>query len=129
MPYPSTAWPAPAAARAVALDRCEVDPKDTPCSGGRVLSLVVWTGDGLSETWDRLCVRRTVDYADQWDPAYAELVVGGRGGEICRALAELHSARPGDLNIRMPKPGEDDYGRLLPQKAEGNEPVWASPKS
>jgi hypothetical protein len=98
-------------ARMVALDRCEVDEHDRACSGSRSLSLAVWAVDGLSEAWPELCVQHLVDYAERWDPSYAELVIGGEYHAARAAFAELHSRRPGEHNARIAGPGEDRYGR------------------
>jgi len=98
-------------ARMVALDRCEVDEHDRACSGSRSLSLAVWTVDGLSEAWPELCAGHLVDYAERWDPRYAELVIGGEYHAAREAFAELHSRRPGEHNARIAGPGEDRYGR------------------
>jgi len=98
-------------ARMVALDRCELDEHDRQCSGTRSLSLAVWTVDGLSEAWPELCVGHLVDYADRWDPRYAELVIGGEYHAARQAFAELHSRRQGDINVRIAGPGRDRYGR------------------
>lgn len=98
-------------ARMVALDRCEVDEHDRPCSGSRSLSLAVWTVDGLSEAFPELCVGHLVDYAERWDPSYAELVIGGEYHAAREAFAALHSRRPGEHNARIAAAGEDQYGR------------------
>lgn len=98
-------------ARMVALDRCEIDEKDRACSGPRSISLAVWTMDGLSEAWPELCVQHLVDYAERWDPRYAELVIGGEYNAAREAFAELHSRRPGEHNARIARHGEDQYGR------------------
>jgi hypothetical protein len=102
------------AARAVALDRCEVDERDRPCDGPRTLTLSVWTVDGLSEVWEPLCIGHTVDYALRWDPSYAELVVSGEPEHDARnAVTRMLCARPGEMNVRMPGAGEDKHGRRL----------------
>lgn len=101
-------------ARAVALDRCEVDEHDQPCDGPRTLTLSVWTGDGLSEVWEPLCIGHAVSYALRWDPSYAELVISGEPEHDARnAVARLLSTRPGEMNVRMPGARDDKHGRRI----------------
>lgn len=101
-------------ARAVALDRCEIDEHDRPCDGPRTLTLSVWTVDGLAEVWEPLCIGHTVDYALRWDPSYAELVVSGEPEHDARnAVVRMLSTRPGEMNVRIPGAGEDKHGRRL----------------
>jgi hypothetical protein len=101
-------------ARAVALDRCEVDEHDQPCDGPRTLTLSVWTVDGLSEVWEPLCIGHAVSYALRWDPSYAELVISGEPEHDARnAVVRLLSTRPGEMNVRMPGAREDKHGRRL----------------
>lgn len=105
-------------ARMVALDRCELDEHDRPCSGPRTLTLSVWTVDGLSEVWEPLCVDHAVDYALRWDPSYAELVVSGEPEHDARhAIARLLATRPGEMNARTPRAGEDRHGKRLEASA------------
>lgn len=101
-------------ARAVALDRCEVDEHDRPCDGPRTLTLSVWTVDGLSEVWEPLCIGHAVDYALWWDPSYAELVISGEPEHDARqAIMRLLSTRPGEMNVRLPGARDDKHGRRL----------------
>lgn len=105
-------------ARMVALDRCELDERNRPCSGPRTLTLSVWTVDGLSEVWEPLCVDHAVDYAERWDPSYAELVISGEPEHDARhAIARLLATRPGEMNARTPRAGEDKHGRRLEASA------------
>lgn len=101
-------------ARAVALDRCELDEHDQPCDGPRTLTLSVWTVDGLSEVWEPLCIGHAVSYALRWDPSYAELVISGEPEHDARqAVVRLLATRPGEMNVRTPRAREDKHGQRL----------------
>lgn len=105
-------WALTARARALAMNRCEIDPRDRACTGERTVTLAVWTVDGLAETWAPLCAGHAADYAATWDPGYAELVVGGDREQAAAVVRAVTSSHRGRANIRQARRGEDDYGQV-----------------